>query len=116
LPRKQYNSIFSSPRHPQTNDVIEICHKETRKFILEKISSEPNKANLLNILLDANHVHNFNIHSVTKFRPMGLINNTNEEIFNEVIANITKKYNKKNLEYTTIKKDTKLRLQPGCIK
>ena len=35
---------------------------------------------------------------------MDLINNTNEEDFNEVIAYITKKYNNKNLEYITLKK------------
>ena len=47
---------------------------------------------------------------------MNLINNTNEEVFNEVIAYITKKYNNKNLEYITIKKGTKLRLKPCCYK
>ena len=47
---------------------------------------------------------------------MDLINNTSEEVFNEVIANITKKYNNKYLKYFTIKKGTKLRLKPGCYK
>ena len=108
--------IFSSPRHPQTNGVIEICHKETRKYILEKIANEQNETDLLNVLIDANHIHNYNTHSVTKYRPVDLINNTNEEVFKELIANITKKYNKKNLEYTIIKKGTKLRLKPGCYK
>ena len=62
------------------------------------------RADLLNILLDAKYVHNFNTHSVTKFRPVDLINNTKEEIFNEVIANNTKKYNKKIWNIQLLKK------------
>ena len=47
------------------------------------------------MLIDTNHIHNYNTHLVAKYRPVDLINNTNEEVFKEVIANITKKYNKK---------------------
>ena len=103
-------------RHPQTNGVIEIAHKEARKFIINNIANIDKEFNLLTVLVDANHVHNYNEHSVTKFRPVDLINNTSEDIYNEVITNIKKKYSKNNINIDIYKKGTKLRLKPGCYK
>ena len=109
--------IFSSPRHPQTNGCVEIAHKETRKYILNVLSENDKELDLNNILLDANYIHNYNVHTVTKYRPIDLINNTDINIYNEVIANINKKYKaKSNKEFKTFEKGIRLRLKPGCYK
>ena len=47
-----------------------------------------NEIDLNNILIDANHSHNCNIHTVTKFIRVELINNTDGDIYNEVINNM----------------------------
>ena len=38
------------------------------------MSENINELDLPNILLDANHTHNYNTHTVTKYRPIDLIN------------------------------------------
>ena len=86
--------IFSSPRHPKSNKVIEIAHKGTRRYILDKLSNKKKDINLTNLLLDFNHIHNYNVHNITKFKPVDLISNTNEDIYKTVIDNINKKYKK----------------------
>ena len=108
--------IFSSPRHPRTNGVIEIAHKETRRFILNDVSENINEIDLPNILLDANHTHNYNTHTVTKYRPIDLINNTDNDIYEEVINNIRRKYQSKTNEFKILEKGTKIKLKPGCYK
>ena len=108
--------IFCSPRHPQTNGVIETAHKETRRYILDKLSTCNKDINLTNILLDSNHIHNYNVHSITKFKPVDLISNTNEEIYKTVIDNINKKYNKKDLKFKIYEAGTKVRIKPGVYK
>ena len=47
---------------------------------------------------------------------MDLINNTDGDIYNEVINNMNKKYKNKNLEIKTYESGTKIRLKPGCYK
>lgn len=65
--------IFSSPRHPQTNWVVEIVHKEVRKNILNNIVLIEDDLTFENILLDWVLVHNNNTHTVTWFKPIFLI-------------------------------------------
>ena len=86
--------IFISPQHPQSKSIIEVSHKKNRRYILNAISSENKNFNLIYILLDVNYIHNYNIRTVTKFRPADLITNTEENIYNTVINNINKKYKK----------------------
>ena len=56
---------------------------------------------LIDILLDSNKIYNYNIHTITRYRPVDLINNTDNNIYDEVIANINKKYKAKS--YQTLK-------------
>ena len=86
--------IFSSPQHPQSKSIIEVSHKKNRRYILNAISSENKNFNLIYILLDVNYIHNYNIHSITIFRLVDLITNTEEDIYNTVIDNLNKKYKK----------------------
>ena len=65
--------IFSSPRHPQTNWVVEIVHKEVRKNILNNIVLIEDDLTFENILLDWVLVHNNNTHTVTWLKPIFLI-------------------------------------------
>jgi len=51
------------------------------------ISENNNDIDLTNILLDANHVHNFNTHTVTKFRPIDLINILNPNLIPLIFYN-----------------------------
>lgn len=82
--------IFSSPRDPQTSEIIEIPHKEVGKFILNTISDDAKEIDLNNILLDTNHVNNYNIYTVTKFSLCELINYTDCYIYNEGSNNMNK--------------------------
>ena len=96
---------------------MEIAHKETRKYILNVLSENDKELDLNNILLDANYIHNYNVHTVTKYRPIDLINNIDINIYNEVIANINKKYKaKSNEDLKIFEKGIRLRLKPGCYK
>ena len=85
--------IFSTPRHPQTNGVVEIVHKEVRKNILNSIDLIIDKISFDNVILDSVKIHNENVHTITGFKPNFLIKNSDEEIYNQVYANIKKIYN-----------------------
>lgn len=53
----------------------------------------------------------------TKFRPIDLINNTSDDIYQEVVKNINKKYkNKSYLEVKSYEKGMSLRLKPGVFR
>ena len=92
--KNKITHIFSAPRHPQTNGVVEVAHRETRKYIINKILENKNNTDLRDILLEANNIHNNNTHTITKFKPIDLIHNTDESIYNIVIENIKKRTNK----------------------
>ena len=95
--------IKSKPRHPQTNGVVEIVHREIRKFIIIKYSEHDINFILKNVLLDAINCHNHNIHTSTGFRPCDLINNTDDNIRNLVLNNINKSLKNKNNDEEDIK-------------
>ena len=82
--------IFSSSLHPQTNGVIEVSHRETRKYILNKILKNTNDNDLNDFLLEADNIYNNITHTITKYKPIDLIHNTDKSIYNIVIENIKK--------------------------
>ena len=53
-------------------------------------------------MLEVIYIHNNNIHTSTNHRPIDLINNTNEDIFEEVMNNIKKKLDYKNKNYVEL--------------
>ena len=69
LTTNNINHIYSSPRHPQSNDVDEVLHNEVRKNIFYHINKINNDIDFKKILLDCVEIHNNNIHTVTGFKP-----------------------------------------------
>ena len=84
--------IFLSPRHPQTKGVVEVVHKEVRNYVLKNLNITEDDNTFKNWILESVSVHNNNVHTVTGFKPVFLIRNTDEEIYNIVINNIKKNY------------------------
>lgn len=84
--------ILSSPKHPQSNGDVEVVHKEVRKNILCNINDNIDELSFKKIILECVNIHNNNIHSVTGYAPSFLIKNHDEDIYEEVINNIEKKY------------------------
>ena len=72
--------INSRPRHPQTNGVVEVVHKEIRKYVILKYSEFSNDFNLKDTLLEAVNIHNHNTHTTTGYKPIELINNNDDDI------------------------------------
>ena len=66
---------------------------------------------LNNILLDAINIHNNNIHTKTKYKPIELFSNTNEDVFNEMNKNIKKGFINKNKYVSEVNKGDKLLLK-----
>lgn len=91
--------IKNSPRHPQTNGVVEIAHKEIRKIDIQKYSNSEKNFNLKNSLLEAVNIH---IHSITGYRPIDIINNMDDEIYNSVFENTKKILIMKKKDYDNI--------------
>ena len=61
--------------------------------------------------------HNQNIHTVTHYRPIDLLRNTDEEVYNEVLSNIKKfKYLIKNINEDKIKIGNHILIKNNCIK
>ena len=84
--------IFSSPRHPKSNGVVEVVHKEVRKNILTKINEIIDDVTFKNVILECVSIHNNNIHTVTGYKPSYLLKNQDDDIYKEVIDNIKNKY------------------------
>jgi hypothetical protein len=84
--------IFSSPRHPKSNGVVEVVHKEVRKNILSKINEIVDDVTFKNFIIECVNIHNNNIHTVTGFKQSYLLKNEDEDIYQEVIDNIKNKY------------------------
>ena len=84
--------IFSSPRHPQTNGVVEVVHKEVRKNILYNRHLIKDDISFENIVLDSVLVHNMNIHTITGYKPSFLIKNDDKEVYEAVIEKIKQIY------------------------
>ena len=119
LTTNNINHIYSSPRHPQSNGVVEVVHKEVRKNIFYNINKINNDIDFKNILLDCEEIHNNIIHTVTGFKPSFLINNQDQEIYDIVIDNI-KKTNKileeEKKEYLLLKEGDHLLTKTGRYK
>ena len=89
--------IFSSPRHPQINGVVEVVHKEVRKNIVYNRHLIKADISFENILLDSVLVHNMNIHTITGYKHSFLIKNDDKEVYEAVFKKIKNIY-KINLE------------------
>lgn len=55
-------------------------HKEIRKIVIQKYSNSEKNFNLKNSLLEGANIHNHNIHSISGYRPIDIINNMDDEI------------------------------------
>jgi len=119
LTSNNIKQIFSSHRHPQTNGVVEIVHKEVRKNILNNLDLIEDAIFFENILLDCVLVHNNNTHTVTGYKPVFLIKNEDDDIYNNVIENINKtfKINEDvNKEFYVLKEGDHLLSKNGAYK
>jgi len=63
--------IQSRQRNPKCNCIVEVSHREIRKYVLTKFAiDEENENNdgfnLKDVLLDACYTHNNNVHTSTK--------------------------------------------------
>ena len=77
-------------------------------------STEP--FDLKNSLLEAVNIHNHNIHSSTGYRPVDIINNTDEEIYLQVMNNIKNKLNYENKVHDDINIGAHLLIKPQVHK
>ena len=80
--------IKARPCHPQSNWVVQVVHKEIRRKVVLEYSEDNPDFNLKYVLIDAVNIHNHNIHTSTGFRPVDIINNTDDIILKQVLDNI----------------------------
>ena len=115
--QKNIKHIFSSPHNPQANGIIEVSHKEIRKFVMINYSENPDNFNLQNVILEAIDVHNNKIHTVTKKKPIDLINTKDEKLIMEVLETI-KEFNKniKNNGADEVEVGTHVLIKKNCAK
>ena len=83
--------IKSRPRHPQTNGVVEVVHKEIQKYVILKYSENSNDFNLKDSLLEAVNIHNHNTHTTTYYKPIDIINNNDDEEIKKIVLENIKK-------------------------
>ena len=67
-------------------------------------------------MLEAVNIHNHNIHTFTGYRPIDIINNTDEEIYLQVMENIKNKLNYENREHDDINISTYFLIKPQVHK
>ena len=86
---EEHNITFIQyrPRNPKCNGIVEVSHKEIRKYVLTKYALCENDEeevdkdfDLKEILLDSCFIHNSNVHTSTKMRPLDLIKNSDKNI------------------------------------
>ena len=74
--------------------MVKVSHKEIQKIVLIHYSEYPDNFNFKNVLLDVVSVHNTNIHTGTNYKPIEIIQNTNQEIYDKVMENMDKSFHK----------------------
>ena len=75
--------IQSGVRHPTTNGVVEVVHKDIKNSLLaEKLKFKKNY-DLNFSISNAARAHNTNIHSITKYSPEYLFYHNTEELMEE---------------------------------
>ena len=87
---RNINLLCSGVRHPMTNGMVEVVHKEIISSLLaEKL--EKNKNYDINFAIsNAVRAHNINIHTVTKFSQEYLFHHNTKELTNEIEKNMLK--------------------------
>ena len=96
---KNIKLIHSSPYHPQTNGVVELVHKEIRKFIYTEFFKNKENFDIEEELFNITKIHNNKIHSTTKritreirdLEDKDEIENINKEIVNS-LSKLNKNY------------------------
>lgn len=107
--------IFSSPHHWQSIGIIEVTHKEIRKNVILYYSKNTEHFNLKNVIINAADNHNRNIHTITKYRSIELINNTSEEVYNKVIENIKNSQIYKAKNYVELSEGNRILIEKNCV-
>ena len=87
--------VHSSPYHPQTNGVVEIVHKEIKKYIYSEYFKNKKNFDIENELFNITKIHNNKVHSTTKRIPREIRDIEDikeiEEINKEIINTLLKK-------------------------
>ena len=89
--------VHSSPYHPQTNGVVEVVHKEIKKYIYSEYFKNKENFDIEIKLFNITKIHNNKVHSTTKRIPREIrdIDDVKEiEEINQEITNTLLKKNK----------------------
>lgn len=89
-----------------------MAHKEIRKQVILEYAKEDKNFNLKNCLFEAVNIHNHNIHTTTKYRPIEIINNSDENIMKIVIENIKNRLKIDSKKYDDIKEGSHILIIP----
>ena len=65
-------------------------HKEIRKKVVLEFSDDNPFFNLKSALINEMNIHNHNIYTFSGLRPIGIVNNTDDNILKQVLDNIEK--------------------------
>ena len=76
--------IFAGVRHPTTNGVVEVVHKDILNSLLSEKLEKKNKFDIKFAISNAARAHNNNIHSVTKYSPEFLFHHNTDELAKEI--------------------------------
>ena len=81
---RNINLIFAGVRHPTTNGVVEVVHKDILNSLLSEKLEKKNKFDIKFAISNAARAHNNNIHSVTKYSPEFLFHHNTDELAKEI--------------------------------
>ena len=100
--------ITSGVRHPTTNGVVEVVHKDIKNSLLaEKLKLKKNY-DLNFSILNAAREHNTNIHNITKYSPEFLFNQNTEELTEEIEKKMKASQKFRNVDLNPIKGTAKV--------
>ena len=99
---KNIKLIHSSPYHPQTNGVIEVVHKEIRKYIYTEFFKNKENFDIEEELFNITKIHNNKIHSTTKRIPREIKDLEDREEIEVINREILKNLSKLNKNYDVV--------------
>ena len=113
---KNIDLIFSGVRHPTTNGVVEVVHKDIISSILSEKLVKKNKYDINFAVANAVRTHNTNVHSITKYSPEYLFHHNSEEISKEIENKMKKSQVQRKKENDPILPKSKVLLSTRYVK
>jgi len=90
-------NIHGFPKHPQSQEACESCHKEIKKYIYNKYLENKNNLNIISVVREITNIHNSKKYFITREIPSEIRDLNDDKYILKILQRMNGVITKKNI-------------------